>query len=282
MSPRRKSSRTTATDRKTRAGRRRPGPVVAGRPALKARAPRAAAQGVIALALKGIWGAARVGKPYLATYKRRFFKSGSLLTMTDAAMGLAALGLRHTRLLAEVQKTLAGGPSLDRSAPLGGYLGKLLDLLQSAIELDIEHPEAGVHFQREFGAATCVRLTAGLPLGSPFRFERAEDVPEELAMTLAVNNECDFLDAGVTLPVMLACLPWVARAAPEQLYLPRDFIKATRESWTPEHTCRLLRAHRDHYGRPAAQKAKGPTRNGPCPCGSAKKYKRCCGESAGE
>ncbi len=237
-------------------------------------------QGIVALALKGIWGAARIGKPYLPTYKRLFFKSGSLLTMTDASMGLAALGLRHSRLRAEVQKTLASGPPIDREDALGKYLRKLLEVIQRSLELEMEHPEASALVQREFGAVLCIKIAEGLPRGSPFRFERVEDVPEDLAMTLAVNNECDFLDAGVTLPVMLACLPWVARAAPEQLYLPRDFIKATRAPWTPEHTCRLLRAHRDHYGSRAPQKPEGPTRNGPCPCGSGKKYKRCCAEGA--
>jgi hypothetical protein len=97
-------------------------------------------------------------------------------------------------------------------------------------------------------------------------------------MTMAVNTANEFLGTSAGLTWLLACLPWVARAAPEQLYLPREMIRATRQPWTPEHSYTLLHAYRAHYGSSGAQKPAGPTRNGPCPCGSGKKYKRCCGE----
>jgi len=236
-------------------------------------------QGVISLALKGIWAAARIGKPYLSTYKRLLDKAGSLLTLIDAGMGLAALAMRHAKLRAEVEKALAGGPEIDRESPQGKYLGSLLNLLTSALELDLRSPEAAAELQRSFGAAMCLKCTERLPRGSPFRFERAEDIPEDLAMSMAVNNEGGFLGETEMLIPLFTSLPWVARAAPEQLYLPADFIKATRVPWTPDHTHELLRAHREHYRPGKPQKPEGPTRNGPCPCGSGKKYKRCCGES---
>ena len=96
-------------------------------------------------------------------------------------------------------------------------------------------------------------------------------------MTMAVNADVGFLGDVRTLLPLVTPLPWVARAKPEQLYLPADFVKATRTPRTPEHTYQILRAHRDHYQPGAPQKPEGPTRNGPCPCGSGKKYKRCCG-----
>jgi hypothetical protein len=41
----------------------------------------------------------------------------------------------------------------------------------------------------------------------------------------------------------------------------------------------LLRAYREHCRPGKPQKPEGPTRNGPCPCRSGKKYERRCGES---
>src|SRR5690349_4928525 len=82
-------------------------------------------QGVISLALKGVWATARIGKPYLLTYKRRLDRAGSRLTLLDAGMGLAALAMRHAKLRAEVEKALSSGPEFDRSSSLGKYLGSL-------------------------------------------------------------------------------------------------------------------------------------------------------------
>jgi SEC-C motif-containing protein len=36
----------------------------------------------------------------------------------------------------------------------------------------------------------------------------------------------------------------------------------------------------ERSGTPAARTAEQPGRNAPCPCGSGKKYKRCCGATA--
>jgi uncharacterized protein YchJ len=237
-------------------------------------------QGVISLAMKGIWAVARIGKAYLPTYKRLFDKASSLLTLLDAGMGLAALSMRHAKLRAEVEKTIAVGPTIDRETPVGKYVGTLFDLLSQTLEVDFRAPEVAAELQRSVGAAVCLRSTAHLPKGAPFRFERGEDVPEQLAMTMAANADVGFLDDVRMLLPLVTPLPWVSRATPEQLYLPADFIKATRTPWTPEHSYVILRAHRDHYKQPAPSKSVGPTRNGPCPCGSGKKYKRCCGEDA--
>src|SRR5262249_54825201 len=110
-------------------------------------------------------------------------------------------------------------------------------------------------------------------------FERAEDVPQDLAMTLAVNVDGSFLELPLdkAMLIVFGMVPWVARADPEALYLPRDAVRVLRTPWTPEATCRRLRPLRDHYRPAPGAKPDGPARKGPCPCGSGKKYKRCCG-----
>ena len=240
-------------------------------------------QGVISLALKGVWAAARLGKGLLPTYKRLFHESSTELTVLDSGMTLVALGTRHARLRAEVGKVLAGGPDID---PLQG--GNVVHTISKSLTLFFESstdaPEEITALHRHIGANTCIRVGQDMPKGSPHRFDRVEDVPEDLAMTLAVNIPISFIghdQRGHALFPLFGMLPWVARAAPEDLYLPRDFIKAAHSPWKPEYTCNLLRHHRDHYkASPRPRNDREPTRNGPCACGSGKKFKRCCGAAA--
>lgn len=237
-------------------------------------------QGVFGIALKGLWGAARFGKVLLPGYKRRFAEAGSHLTVLNALTGLAALGMRHSRLRAEVQKLIVGGFTFadERVEKLVGGFARALVKMMLAF---FENPEAGEYLQREIGADLALLLGRTLKAGSPFRFERREDVPVDLALTLAVHSNAPYLPRGEgamdAIMALLACLPWVARAEPEQLYLPRDYLRATRLPWDPECTLSILRRHRDYYGPLRPKKAEGPARKGPCPCGSGKKYKRCCG-----
>jgi hypothetical protein len=235
-------------------------------------------QGVVALAVRGVWGAARIGKALLPTYKRLYAGAASKLTVLDHGMSLAAIGLRHTRLGAEVQKAIAAGPAVDRTTPQGTFVGAVADVLRRSTEDIVASPEEYTEIQRAHGAHCAVLLTRDVPKDSRFRFERPEDVPEDLAMTLAVNVGWSFLDDATALAHMIACLPWIARAAPESLYLPGDFVRAIHVPWRQELALGMLRSYRDQYGKPGApRRPEGPARKGPCPCGSGKKYKRCCG-----
>jgi len=66
-------------------------------------------QGIMAVALKGVWAAGKVGRELLPAYKRVLAESTCQLRIADAALGLTVLGLRHARLRAEVHKAL-GAP----------------------------------------------------------------------------------------------------------------------------------------------------------------------------
>ena len=81
---------------------------------------------------------------------------------------------------------------------------------------------------------------------------------------------------GLSLPLEKTSF-W--KAQPEELYLPRDFLQATHVPWTPDRTFHLLEGLVARAKvRAQAPRDDGPSRKGPCPCGSGKKYKRCCGE----
>jgi hypothetical protein len=233
-------------------------------------------QGVFALALRGTWAVAKVGKTQLKICKDALDSAPSPLRLITSSTALIALGLRHAKLQAEVRKALVA-PKNPESVL---YRPELLKILQDCAHVAFEAPEQAAALQRKVGAAMAVKLTQSQPRGAIYRFERPQDVPEELAMTLATYLCDGFISASDKLMLLVLSLPWVARAAPEQFFLPRDFLRVTFPRWTPAQTIELLAPLREHYGKPGQVRPEGPTRNGPCPCGSGKKYKRCCGPKA--
>lgn len=246
-------------------------------------------QGIGAIALKGAWAAGRIGKVLLPEYKRLFRDAGSLLTTVNACLGLLAIGARHSGTRAEIRKLMAAGPDIDEETKRGAGVHRIAELAAAVGEAcDVEElrPEL-FDEQRIMGATACVAVTRHLPRGSPFAFAAVDDVPADLAMAMAVNIPLPFIGHDAisdVLITMFGLMPWAARSAPEALYLPRDFIRATAKPWTPEATCRLVNAHRTSTAatsgpRPGAPAA--PVRQGPCPCGSGKKFKRCCESVAG-
>jgi len=237
-------------------------------------------QGLISLALRGVWAAARIGKPLLPVYKRHLLEANTPLTILDATMGTAAIGLRHARVRAEVDKALAVvAKKWDEPSPEARLLGAVSGLALALMKVHDDEPQKLLGHHQALGARLAFSLTRRLPKGSPYAFEREEDVPQDLALTLAANSDSDYLTHAKAHYPLFVMVPWVARASAEALYLPRDFIRATRIPWRPEDSYTLLRGFAEIY-RPRRTVRQGPTRNGPCPCGSDKKYKRCCGASA--
>ena len=231
-------------------------------------------QGIIAPALRGIWGVAKVGKSQVRTCKEAFEDAQSPLALITSGTGLLALGARHVKLRAEVRKALEAPRDLSRVL----YRESLLKLIQACVEAAFDAPEEGARYQRALGAGLAIGLTSGLPAGADFRFQREEDVPEDLAMTLATYSRASFITSGDAVAALLLFVPWVARAEPEQLFLPKAFLRAAMPRWSPASSMELLAPLREHYRVPPPAQPEGPARKGPCPCGSGKKYKRCCGE----
>jgi hypothetical protein len=233
---------------------------------------------VIGPAARGLWVVGKIGKLLLPNYKRAFAGATTPLTMIEAAFGLSVLGLRHTKLATEIRKMLGALPAgygrdPSRSDIHGGVKG-LMNLLDTAFE----HPAAAMLLQRQAGSALVMARTATLPASSPFRFTRPEDVPEDLAMTLAVNANQRFMGDIAAAARLLFSLPWLAKAPPESLFAPADFLAAVRRPWSPKLAMPLLEGYLAHDRKQALEVRQEPSRNGPCPCGSGKKHKRCCAE----
>lgn len=233
-------------------------------------------QGVVGLVLRGAWAAARVGKALLPAYKRRLPMAASVLTCLDALVPLCAMAIRHGRLRAEIEKALASAATVLQEATALAFPAAAVKAGSALLTLVAEQPDIVEQIHLGLGADIAVAMARHLPRGSPFAFERPEDVPRDLAFTLPASLPSSLLGQHVHFQPLIWMLPWVARASAEDLYLPRDYIQAMRAPWVPEHTYQLLRPLAEMY-RPRAPQAEGPARKGPCPCGSGKKYKRCCG-----
>jgi len=241
-------------------------------------------QGISTLAIKGAWCVGRIGKAYMPTYKRFLDEASTPYKILTSMMGLATLGLRHTRLRAEAQKAITSPSCIDPEDTLAPIAHPYHTAVSKTLEVCFEFPEEALARHLEFGREMCVAQSAYVPEGSPHRYARVEDVPEDLALRVTVNTIQNLIDRPHSIKYTLLTMPWVAKAAPEDLYLPRDYIRTFRSRWRPEDTYLLLEPFikAEERARQLAlaekiEKKNEPTRNGPCPCGSGKKYKRCCG-----
>lgn len=241
-------------------------------------------QGAVGIALRGAWAAARIGKVLLPAYKHKLAGCETPLTCLDAVLPLGAMAFRHRGLRAEIEKALASAATSLKGSASHPYPALAVSLASSVFKIAATGPEAIEAMeadQADMGAGVAVAIGRNLPAGSPYAFERREDVPRDIALALPATLDDSLIEERRLLLPVLTMLPWVARASIEELYLPRDYLRATRCPWEPEHAYRLLRPLAEMY-RQRQARPEGPARKGPCPCGSGKKYKRCCGETTVE
>ena len=225
-------------------------------------------QGIVAVALRGVWGVAKLGRPLLPDYKRWYVQSESSLELIDSALGLLGIGLRHRGAAAEVRKALARE---NRAAAEGRPAAVTIPQIQSDVEeltaLVFDRPDDCARLHIAFGRMHAVKKT-----------DADVELPEDIARLFAASSPATFLSSREVLAMLFACLPWISRAQPEDLYWPAEHLAGIRAGWNPEHAVRLLRDTEVAY--PAAEPTRvqaAPGRNEPCPCGSGKKYKRCHG-----
>jgi hypothetical protein len=225
-------------------------------------------QGVVAVALRGVWGVAKLGRPVLPDYKRWFVQSESPLELLDSALGLLGIGLRHRGAAAEVRKALAReNRAAAEGRPAAVTIPQIQSVIEELTELVFDRPE------------DCARLHVALGrMHATKKTEDAGELPEDIARLLAASSPATFVSSREGLVLLFASLPWVSRAQPEDLYWPAEYLDAIRQKWQPEQAASLLRD--TQVANPAPEPARvqaAPGRNDPCPCGSGKKYKRCHG-----
>jgi hypothetical protein len=133
----------------------------------------------------------------------------------------------------------------------------------------------GVAMMREYAAKH-------VPEGHALKFGPEDPVPREVYFPAVLRMPFGIFGRDATL--LLHFFQWIcpiARASNSEFFLEEKYMDCARSPWEPKHTIELLQSRRRHEGianRPLAtpKAPQKPERNAPCPCGSQKKYKRCC------
>ncbi len=237
---------------------------------------RAVRYGLVPGCLRALWASARLGKARLPRAKQLLQEANAPADLAALLGELTVLGLAHAKLEAEVRKVLERGPDMFREH-LREFASHELTLLLGALN----DPAGYMEWQLELGRELCVRLGRHLRPGAPYHFERPEDVPEALARAAVVNepvNQWSEDPAGTSF--LCASLPFVARASAEELYLPEAALVAWKaKAYSAERARALLARIKQTEWRPKPVRREAPKQspNAPCPCGSGKKRKKCCG-----
>lgn len=214
---------------------------------------------------------AALGPGVVPILKHQWQQSVAPGSSLAAGAGLVALALSHGRLSAEVRKVLERDPASVREGRARKEFVTLLEFTQPRLLAALE---AGPEDAGEV-VATGHEVLRGWGVPAP-----ADDT---LARAAAVNCDApiDFATALERLPDIGA----VVRTEPAALYLPESVIRiAGLSRGSAEQAAKRRKFYAFVMAVPPPEEeapaVERPARNGPCPCGSGKKHKRCCGEAA--
>ena len=232
------------------------------------------------IVMRGVWAMARAGRTLLGEARERLQRSRMVMESQVAGMALAAIGMRHRRAQGEASKALAryrrGLETAETPGPAHKAGAELMRLLEQQLA-DPAQQESLREHHRVMGAHAFVRYTAHLPEATPLRCTRAEDVPDDLALPALMHLHNELSADAQAMVLALMMLPWLATATGPALYLPARLLDQCKSLFDPQDLAqRLEKYHYARAGAPAARAPSRPGRNEPCPCGSGKKYKRCC------
>jgi len=225
--------------------------------------------------LRGIWAAGRIGPMLVRSYFNRFDRARSAMKALDAVLALTTIALRHEGARAEIVRDLERRAEVSPERPFANVFEYFV-----RVALDcISNPSALEQPARALGAVLYRQLAQGkLAPGAYGYAESDEHVPADLAETAYLNAggalEADPEGAFVHL---FAAVPLLAKAPVEAFHYPSALVSSLVDPWGEEE----VRAH--HEQLRAARGVRAPMkydakieRNAPCPCGSGKKFKKCC------
>ena len=226
--------------------------------------------GIICKTMRGTWALGQLGEAGLAHARRRLAAATTGHDVLRATFTLLAIGARDEALRPEVVRAFDPIPPLatEEARTWATYVcGGGVKLLADIDSTLADH-------QRN-GAIAALGFSDFYPINSPYHYERVEDVPADIAFAEPLQLPVQFLRDPDTLPKAIPMIIPAARATPEQLYLPRRCVEFLDQKWAPESSLMLLEGWLNAVRAPTPRRTE-PTRGGPCPCGSGKKYKRCC------
>jgi hypothetical protein len=222
--------------------------------------------GISGPALRAIWASSSFGDLFLPSYESSLATASLRASVLDAALGLAAIAIRHPHLLPRVRQAFEAA----RESAVGDHAESAAAFAREGLRVLDEPPRLDA--VRRLGASAIVSWRSLLSHDCPHRYASLDAVPDELALAAAVDGVGDMWSRPPSLVFDL--LSFVARAEAEDLYLPAELALVRRSDWSPRQALCLVPSA-PKPSRPAAH-PDGPRRQGACPCGSGKKYKRCC------
>ena len=233
---------------------------------------------VTCFAARGAWITSRAPKLLFADLKRQYIEGGDARSTFSNALGLSAIGLRHSSYQAEVGKVLERMP---RAAPdesdRAAFMRQIRVVLRKGLEMGIDNGDDLrdhlVRNARWLLAQLGARETRG---GAAW----LASMPDDAAVALFVSLPVPLFGEGLRgMLNVLEWLPWISRARASDFYLPERYVVTRRGPWKVTDALMLVKPRLDAERRkrqPAVAPPK-PGRNERCPCASGSKYKRCCG-----
>jgi hypothetical protein len=233
--------------------------------------------GTYAHALRALWAIGRRGKkilPALKAFDPTWVASGEIVR----ELGLATVALASPKLRAEASKAIRQLPKGVDPSTLEPSSENVSCLIGAFARLALDDPDRA---DADYVATARIAAARILHERDEVSPEEAAEVPEDLVRAVYPGTLVSWFGRERQfLATTSSALPFLARARPEELFLPESFLERL-----PPHSLEtvvgIVEPFAKRYGleRPAPRKREAPKigRNAPCPCGSGRKHKRCCG-----
>jgi hypothetical protein len=233
--------------------------------------------GTFAHAFRALWAIGRRGKRILPALKG-FDPSGIASGEVVRELGLGVVALASPKLRAEASKAihqLPKGVDPDTLAPTSESRSCVVGTCARQVLDDTAAADADYLAISRFAAACVLHETEDV---SP---EQVAAVPEDVARAVYPGTLVSWFGRERPfLTITSSALPFLARARPEELFLPESFLERL-PAQSLATVKGIIAPFAKRYGleRPPPRRRESPKvgRNDPCPCGSGRKYKRCCG-----
>jgi hypothetical protein len=222
---------------------------------------------------RGIWTAGMIGTGLVDFHARTLAERTDVLSRLDAALGLAAIGLRHPEALPEVSKILRRIVATADGSLASDFGTKLSEVTQQVLRSPVEFRSWAL----AVGRRSYLTAIAGKLLPGDVGYaERIEDVPQDLAITAFLNTSGGYLQSDGYL-LLLGGAAVVAKCDVEHFHYPEAIVRKVFAPWGAPEVSQHLALVRETIVHTATRRNDAKvSRNDPCHCGSGKKAKRCC------
>ena len=230
--------------------------------------------GLIPAAIRGAWASSMAGDRVFDHYERMYRESEVKEPIVEAMLVLSALGMRYPSLARDAKRVLGQPPGADGGA--AGAWDEHHDVMLREMNTIIDDPEAA-SVTDDIARRYVHEIGLSRPYGSPARFMWRDEVPLSIARPMLGMATLSSLGRGLEILMAMRLLSWAARVPGEDLYPPFEYLKGLDWGWSLPKGRIIVESTKLSFTKGAPARArKEPAPNEPCPCGSGKKFKKCC------